>query len=137
MKKIFRNNRLIAIAFFTVFSAGSASVARANDSSYVVPVELKFIGSINNQPLFQLSFAGNPLQDEFTITIRDEEGNPLYKENIKGENFTKKFLVNNDEIGDDTLRFEIICKKTKKIVVYEVDRHTRFLEETLVKEARY
>ena len=128
MKKIFNNNRLIAIAFFTVFSATAVS-ALANDSSnLVMPLELKLIGSINNQPLFQLSYAGTTEQDDFTIIIRDENGNSLYRENIKGESFTKKFLLNRDDVGDGTLRFEITSKKNSKTVVYEVNRNTARLK---------
>ncbi len=132
MKKIFSNNRLIAIAFFTVFSVAASPVAIANGPGDAIPVELKFIGSINNQPLFQLSIDGNAQQDEFTIIIRDEDGNALYRENIKSEKFTKKFLVKNDEIGENTLRFEITCKRSKKIVVFEIERQTLFVEQTVV-----
>lgn len=133
MKKIFSNNRLIAIAFFTVFSVAATPFASANDSSNrAMPVELKLIGNINNQLMFQLSYAGNTEQDEFTIIIRDEDGNSLYRENIKGENFTKKFLLNKDEVGDGTIRFEITSKKYSKTVVYEVNRSTRQVEDLMV-----
>ena len=81
----------------------------AGEKNPTVPIEMKFAGMIKNQPMFQLNFAGNSLQDEFTISITDEYGNSLYRENIKGENFTKKFLLNTDEIADNTLRFEIFC----------------------------
>ena len=136
MKKIFRSNRLIVIAFFIVFTTGAASIAMANNSNYGIPVELKFLGTIKNQPLFELSFAGNPDHDEFTIIIRDEAGNSLYRENIKGENFTKKFLLNTDEIADEVLHFEVISKKSKKTVVYEVNRNSRFVEEVVVSELK-
>lgn len=136
MKKIFRNNRLIAIAFFTAFSVASSAAAPVKNSNYFIPVELKFVGTIKNQPLFELRFAGNPDNDEFTIVIRDEFGNSLYRENIKGENFTKKFLLNTDEIGDDTLQFEIMSKKSKKSVVYEVNRNTRFVDEVVINELK-
>ena len=134
MKKIFSNNRLIAIAFFTVFSVAAAPFAMATDSSHnrVMPVELKLVGNINNQPIFQLSYAGNTEQDEFTIFIRDEDGNSLYRENIKSENFTKKFLLNRDEIGDGTLRFEIYSKRFNKTVVYEINRNTRQVEDLVI-----
>jgi hypothetical protein len=134
MKKIFSNNRLIAIAFFTVFSVAAAPFAMAADSSHnrVMPVELKLVGNINNQPIFQLSYAGNTEQDEFTIVIRDEDGNALYRENIKGENFTKKFLLNKDEVGDGALRFEVSSKKFSKTVVYEINRNTRQVEELVI-----
>jgi hypothetical protein len=136
MKKIFSNNRLIAIAFFTVFSVASAPVVLANHSNNAIPVELKFIKYIKDQPLFQLSFSGDAENDEFTIIIRDEYSNTLYRENIKGENFTKSFLLNTDEIGDDSLQFEIISKKSKKSVVYEINCNTRFAEEVAVNELK-
>lgn len=135
MKKIFSNNRLIAIAFFTVFSVAAAPFAAvAADSSYnrVMPVELKLVGNINNQPIFQLTYVGNTEQDEFTIVIRDEDGNSLYRENIKGESFTKKFLLNKDEVGDGALRFEISSKKFSKTVVYEINRNTRQVEDLVI-----
>ncbi|MBK9571173.1 MAG: hypothetical protein IPQ06_12205 [Chitinophagaceae bacterium] len=129
MKKIFNNNRLIALAFFTVFSVATSPAVMAHDKNPSVPVEMKFAGLLNNQPMFQLSFYGNAQQDEFTISIRDENGNSLYRENIKGENFTKKFLLNTDEIGDDTLLFEILSKKTGKTVVYSVNRFSRLAQD--------
>ncbi len=134
MKKILSNNRLIAFAFFTVFTVAMSPAVMAGEKNPVVPVELKFAGLVNQQPLFQLIFSGSPLQDEFTISVTDEYGYSLYKENIKGESFTKKFLLNTDEIGDNTLRFEIYCNKTKKSVAYEVNRNTRFVQEMVIKE---
>ena len=134
MKKILSNNRLIAFAFFTVFTVAISPAAMAGEKNPVVPVELKFAGLIKNQPVFQLNFSGNPEQDEFTIIITDEYGNSLYSENIKGENFTKKFLLNTDEIGDNNLRFEILSNKTKKSVVYEINRNTRIVQEMIIKE---
>ena len=136
MHKIFRNKRLIAIAFFTVFSIAAAPSALAKEGNYVLPVELKFIGNINNQQIFQLNFAGNSEENEFTINIKDEDGISFYQETIKGENFYKKFLLNNDEIGDHILRFEITGKKTNKIVVFEVKRQSHFVEEIVVKKVR-
>ena len=114
MRKIFSNNRLIAIAFFTVFSATALSVSANDSSNPAMPVESKLIGSINDQPLIQLIYAGTTVQDDLTIIIRDEDGNSLYRENIKGESFTKIFLLNRDEAGDGKLRFEITSKKNAR-----------------------
>jgi hypothetical protein len=130
MEKIFCNKRLLVIAFFTVFSTASATVALARENNHAVPVELKFIRWIKDQPLFQLRFAGNAEHDEFAIIIRDEFSNVLYSENIKAENFTKSFLLNVDEVGDDELQLEIISKKSNKSVVYEISRH-RFFEKEM------
>jgi hypothetical protein len=136
MKKIFKNNRLIAIAFLTVFTTGLSSAAIAGDKNPPVPVQLKFAGMIQQQPLFQLSFYGNETQNEFTITIKDEYGNSLYRENFKGEVFSKKFLLNTDEIEDNTLLFEVYCAKTKQLVTYEVNPNTRFVQDIAIIEMK-
>jgi hypothetical protein len=136
MKKIFSNNRLIAIAFFTVFSvmaAPFAAVASDSTQNRAMPVvELKQVGNINDQPIFQLTYSGNTQQDEFTIVIRDANGNSLYRETIKAENFTKKFLFNKEEISDEKLRFEISSKNQNKTVVYEVNRNIRQVEDLVI-----
>lgn len=136
MKKIFSNNRLIAIAFLTVFSFGAVAPASAVEKTPVVPVALKYTGQVNNQPIFELSFHGSNLQDNFTIIISDEYGTALYRENIKGEIFTKKFALNTEELGDSNIRFEVFCNKTKKSVTYEINRNTRLVHEVAVVEIK-
>ena len=135
MKKIFRNNRLVAIAFFTLFSVAAAPAALATEHP-VIPVALTYVGHVQNQPMFQLSFNGNEAQNEITIIITDEYGNSLYRENIKASNFTKKFVLNTDEIGDETLHFTIFCKNTKKSVEYAVNRSSRTVNEVQINEVK-
>lgn len=132
MNRIFKNNRLIAIAFFTVFTTGVAAAAPVGDKTPVVPVEMKYAGLLNNQPVFELNFSGNPEQNQFTIIIRDEYGNSLYRENIKGEVFSKKFLLNTDEIEDNTLVFEVFCSNTREQVAFKVNREQRFVHEVTI-----
>ena len=134
MEKIFKNKRLILIAFFTAFSVASVS-ATDKDSHKTIPVEMKFMGYIKNQLLFKLNFAGTPEHNEFTIIIRDDQKNMLYRDNIKGEIFSKSFLLNSEEIGDDSLQFEIINKKTKESVVYEVN-HSGVNQELTINELK-
>lgn len=136
MRRIFRNNRIIVIAFFTVFSIAKSTAVSANDSSHVVPVELKYVGNINDQPLIQLTFTGNNEENEFTIVIRDEEGTSLYRETIKGENFYKRFLINDDEIGESTLRFEVISRRSNKSVVFEVNRESSYLDQVAITKVK-
>jgi hypothetical protein len=136
MKKILRNSRLIAVAFITFFST---TAIHAGDSSIVksaVPAELRYAGMVNNDPLFILEVAGNNEHDDFIIRISDKQGNNLYRENIKAENFSKKFLLNTEELGDETLLFEIISRKSNKSVIYEVTSKGRFVNETTVNLVR-
>jgi hypothetical protein len=135
MKKIFRNSRLIVIAFFTVFTA-SAAPPSSDSNTKNLPIELKFIGSINNQTIFQLNISGNELQNDYMIIIRDENGINIYRENIKAGNFSKKFLFNKDELGDDTLLFEVFSRNTNKSVVYKINRQYYTTDELVVSELK-
>jgi uncharacterized protein (DUF2249 family) len=136
MTKIFSNNRILIIAFFTVFSVAASPAAMASDSTSVVPVQLKYIGTINKQPLIQLSFVGTADENEFTIVVKDASGNSLYRETIKGENFSKKFLLNNQEIGDETLRFEVISKRTNKTIVFELNPESHLADEVAMSKMK-
>jgi len=99
-------------------------------------VELKFIGSINNQTIFQLNISGDDMHNDFTIIIRDELNNTIYRENIKADTFSKKFLFNKDELGDDTLQFEVFCRKTNQSVLYKINRQYRTTDELVVSELK-
>lgn len=134
MKKIFSNNRVIAIALLTIFSVSYAPAALGNDGLKAIPVELKFLGTINNQLALQLVFSGDSEQNDFNISIRDTEGVVLYNENIKGESFSKKFLFNTDEIGDTVFLFEIKSKKTGKSVVFRVSRNSYQVDNMAIQE---
>ena len=136
MENIFRNKRLIMIAFFTAFSVASVPAAMANEGKNPIPVEMKFMGYIKNHLLFKLNFVATAENNEFTILIRDNQNNLLYRDNIKGEIFSKSFLLNTEEIGDDSLQFEIINKKTKESVIYEVNRNSGVKEEMTISELK-
>ena len=136
MKKIFRNNRLIAIAFLTMFSSGAVMAATSDSINNRNPVELKFVGSFNNQTIFQLKVTGNPQFDDFSLIIRDIYGNSIYRENIKAENFSKKFLFDTDELGDETLQLEVYNRKTRQSVIYEINRQYKALQEIVINQIK-
>jgi len=136
MKKTIRNNRFIAFAFTAILLVASAPSVMAGEKKPSVPVEMTYAGQIKNQPVFQLTFSGNADQNEFTVIVNDEFGNSLYRENFKGEIFSKKFLLNTDEIGENTLHFEIYCTKTKQSVTYEVNRNSRFVQDVAITKVR-
>jgi len=98
----------------------------------VVPVELKFLGNVNDKPLFLLNFAGNAEENEFTIIITDENGNRYYREVVKGENFSKRFLLDVEDFGNGGLKFEVYSKKSSKPAVFKINRETHLVEEIAV-----
>ena len=88
-----RNSGIFTIALLAltlVFS--TATFANNEDGKPAHATELKFIGNVENQPVFQLNLI-NTDEDEYTVTFRDEYGNVLYTDKFKGANLTKKFLL--------------------------------------------
>lgn len=130
MKKIFRNSKLIAVAFLTIF----AVQAKANGSegnNPVVPAELKYAGMLRENPVFELNVDGSQ-QDDYTINITDGNGTRLYTEKIRADKFTKRFLLNADELGEEKLYFSVYSKKSNQTAVYEISSNTRYINETTV-----
>ncbi len=123
--------RIFTIALASVFTIGLSNTALANDEKKAIPVELKFIGNIENQPVFQLTFT-NAEENDFTIVVRDEFNTVLYRDYVKAGNVTKKFLLNTDELGNTAIFFEITGKKTTKTVVYEVNKQSRVVEDVVI-----
>lgn len=113
-----------AIALFTAITLFAPAVKATNDHNDTnnLPVELKFIGKIKNQPLFQLNFQGTAQENEFDINITDQNGVLLYSSLEKGEKFSKQFLLDTDDLGDAILKFEITGRKSGNTVSYRVAR---------------
>lgn len=129
------NTRILAIALVSVFAVALTTPVLANEGKNPNPVELKYIGQLKNQPLFELTF-DNAADNEFIVVIRDEFKNVLYRDFIKGGTTSKKYLLNTDEIGDITVQFEITSRKTDKTIVYEVNRNSRFVEDLVVNKVK-
>src|SRR5437773_11592883 len=136
MKQVLKSKSVIVATLFAIFSTAFGHTAQANDSSRIIPVELRFLGEVKDQLVFQLNVDGNAEDNEFTVTITDEAGLTFYKENIKGEKVSKRYLLNTDEIGDNTLRFQITSKKSSQTVVYQVNHVARQIQDVIVNKLK-
>jgi hypothetical protein len=136
MKQVLKSKSIIVATLFAVFSTAFTHPAQASDSSRVIPVELKFLGEVNNQLVFQLNVDGNAEENEFTVTITDEAGMTWYRENVKGEKVSKRYLLNSDEIGDNKLRFQITSKKSNQAIVYQVNHVERIVQDVVVNKLK-
>jgi hypothetical protein len=133
--KTLKNFGIMAIAL-VAFTLAFSNTTLANDEGGKKNVtELKFIGNLENQPVFQLSLDGAE-EDEYSITFRDEYGNVLYADKVKGDNITKKFLLKGEEIGDATVNVVVRAKKTGKVEVYTINRSHSYVEETVVAKVK-
>jgi hypothetical protein len=120
---------IIAIAIFSVIGFTQVNATDTTVGTQSLPVELKYAGNYKNQPLIQLNFSGSKDENVFNILITDEQGVVLYSADVKGEVFSKQFLLNTEDLGDAVLRFEISGKKSGKTVAYRVNRQTLVSEQ--------
>ncbi len=127
MKQI---KNIIAIALFSVIGFTPVMAADTTETP-TLPVELKYVGTFKNQPLIQLNFAGSTEDKVFNITITDETGVVLYNADVKGDVFSKQFLLNTDDLGDAVLKFEISGRKSGKSVSYRVNRQKQEVTELM------
>lgn len=131
MKKAMRNYGFIAIALIALTFAFS-NTAMANEEGPKKHVtELKFIGNKENQPVFELNLTST-VEDEYTVTFRDEYGNVLYTEKFKGAGITKKFMLKTEDFGDAALNVVVKSKINGTTEVYSINRSHTYVEETVV-----
>lgn len=130
VNKVINKAKLAAIAFVMILTlASSASFAITKEVS---SVEFKYIGSTNNQPVFQLNL-NNKDEDEFIINLKTATGEVLYSEKISGKQIERKYRLNTDEIDGNTgIHVEVISKNNSNKVVYAVNRTTRIVEDVIV-----
>ena len=134
MKQLLKNYGIMAIALVALTLTFSTTTLANDEGGKNNATELKFIGNLENQPVFQLTLNGE--EDEYSITFRDEYGNVLYADKIKGANVTKKFLLKAEELGDTTLNVVVKSKKTNKTEVYTINRSHSYVEETVVSKVK-
>ncbi len=119
------NNRIIltlSLALALAFSANSAPVIPIAPNQQA---ELKYAGSIGNNPVYQLDLTNNVVKGTILISISDRNGVNLYRENVTTANFSRKFLINRDDLGNEPVRVEISFSGDKKVILYEINTTTR------------
>lgn len=134
MKKATMN---FVLALITL-TLGLSTVTLANDDKDKNnhTTELKFIGNVENRPVFQLDL-NNEGDDEIIVTFRDEAGNVLYNDKFKGTNVSKKFMIKTDDFGGDVLVNVVVkSKKNNSTEVYSINRSHAYVDETVVNKLK-
>lgn len=120
------------IGLLTLVAVTTGINANATTVSEVAPgAELKMIGRLDNQPVFQLSL-NNTTNEKYVVVVKDEFGAILYQENVSGVNIKRKYQLNTEELGFVGITIEIINSKDAKPAVFTIENSTRVVEETLI-----
>jgi hypothetical protein len=134
MKTAIKKTKMITMGLISIFIMGSTDTTFANPVNQD-PVELKAISNLNKQPMFQLKM-NNAETGEFLVKVKDENGDLLYTETLKGQNVSRKYQldISEDELFGSSfhVRFEITSVKTHETFIYNVTRSNRQVEEIIV-----
>ena len=126
MKKV-----LVTFALSLFFVLSLNLTASATDEKTPSSIVVKMISAADETPVFQLDL-NNKEAEEFYVTIKDNFGNTLYADKVKGSNISKKFKLNPEGMTDETIRIEVKSKKTNKSEVYTINRSSKYVSETVV-----
>lgn len=132
MKRVLKTTNIVTFLLFTILTTAVASVTFANDSTTAIPSELKYLGVSNGKLVFQLNINGTGVENNFSVAIIDNAGNILYKENVKGEKLSKRFLINSDLVDENELKFQITDGKSNEKVVYQINQTAHMIQDVVI-----
>ena len=113
---------------FLTLGASQTGFAGVADST---PVELKFVGNLQNQPVFQLDLH-NEEAGEYFVLIKDANNEVIFSETLKGTQISRKYKFLTDEVDVSTLQLEITNKKENSTTVYTVNRQLRTIQDMVI-----
>ena len=136
MKQTMKTTRMITMSVFTLCTMGFSQATFAGLKTDN-PVEFKFIGKNQNNPVFLLNLNNNEAEVYF-INIKDENHTVFYSEKVKATdpNFTRKYRLDIDQ--DDlnapgfAITVEVTSAKTHQTHVYKISSHTTVQENITV-----
>ncbi|HET9825588.1 MAG TPA: hypothetical protein VFP87_09640 [Chitinophagaceae bacterium] len=126
-----KTKKYATIALFVAFSLFTTIVSATGEKKDPPVAQLKYMGNIGNQPVFQLDLSTEN-EESFVISIRNQFGDNIYSERVKAKVFTRTFRLDTDSLEDDLLSVEVRSSNSKKPEVFTINRYTRFVEEASV-----
>jgi hypothetical protein len=127
-------NVFMAVAFVCAFMVSTLPSYAYNDekkAAKVAPVEVKYLGQIDRQPVFQVDI-NNAKEDQLTVILKDGYGNFLYSEKFKEKSFSKKFQIASGDLGDLKLTMVLASKGNKNVQSFEINNVVTVVEDVVV-----
>jgi hypothetical protein len=120
----------ILLGFTSLLLIAGTTVSSAQTSTSPEPT-VKYIGSLDGQPVFGVSL-NNLNGGVYHFTIKDETGNILYAERVKGKAFSKKFKFENTDRQNVKLTFSLEGKEGVQSQEFQVNSSTRVFNDVVV-----
>ena len=123
-----RNIFLAAILMLGIVPAVKAQDSNKANASVV---EIRYLGSVDNQPIFQVAF-DNEKQENVHVSITDENGIELFGGKFKEKRFSKKFRFEKLDTDPFKLKFTLTSENEKLSQVFEVNTKVWTVQDVVV-----
>ncbi|HEX7757164.1 MAG TPA: hypothetical protein VF421_17560 [Niabella sp.] len=136
MKKITIKGKVLSIALAAILATTvSATTAFANEGGADNPIELKYINTKAQLPIYQLRL-NNLNKGSYAIAIKDETGSLLYNETVAGAEIVRNYQFDTELPTDAKLTFEVSNLKDNTVKVYNVSKNTKLIEDVVVNQVK-
>lgn len=122
---------IFSLGFTSLLLTGMASVTSAQDSSKLPTPTIKYIGTLDGQPVFGVQL-NNEAGTVYYLTIKDDEGTVLYAEKIRDRQFSKKFKFENADRDNVKLTFILEGNNETQSQEFKVNTSTKVLNDVVV-----
>ena len=120
------NHRAFTLAVICSLLFNNVTLAN-NEKNQTNTADLQFVCKVKNLPIFRLVLDSEKA-DEYLITVRDDQGEVLFSEKLKGSYISRMYKLdteNNDLVSGTT--FEVVSNK--KTTVYKIKNITKSVDD--------
>lgn len=129
--------RILSLGALVMVLVLNAGIVKANNekekvkSANRMPVELRYVGSIDQQPVLEVAYE-NEAAEDLNITLRDMDGNILYTGNFNDKKVVKRFQFDNHGTDDIKIKLTVSTKKRSQSDVFQINRSSQVIEEVVI-----
>jgi hypothetical protein len=113
---------------YTAHAEGIKEVAKT-------PVEVKYLGMNEAQPIFQVDI-NNLKGEDLYVVLKDEDGGTLYRESFNSKSFSKKFQINLPDVSAMKVTMSVFSKDGKNKQEFEINNEMKVVEDVVVTRVR-
>jgi hypothetical protein len=120
------------IVFFFLVAAASAQSTGTGQGQKEFPATVKYLGIQEDMVVFNIS-CPNPEGNKFSLTLKDQDGIPLYQNVFSEKGFYKQFRLPKT----DKNKITFVLRNGREAEVaksFEINVNSRFVEDIAIKK---
>jgi hypothetical protein len=129
VRKGFFYSTLLALLLINVIP--QKAIAQGVYGETPTAATIKYLGFVEDKLLFNVDIE-NKAAERCIITIQDEQGEILFRQDFKEARYAKTFGINKEEVDGRNLVFVLIKGKERHEQAFQVSTSTRIVQDVVV-----